>query len=150
MSELLGQLAENDPRMGMVAKVLSQREAERQQAEQDRAEAAESRAEERRESMQRLQDLVQKLYAELEELRQRNDTLSSALGACHLCWGEDAQCPECAGHASAGAWQPDPALFRELIVPAIRTARAASNGGNTFKKNGRPSTPRNGHRDSSQ
>ena len=61
---------------------------------------------------------------ELADLREVNDTMAAALGACRACWGGDTACPECDGHGGAGSRTPDPALFRELVVPAVRRVRA--------------------------
>lgn len=64
------------------------------------------------------------LKRELADLREVNDTLAAALGACRACWGGDDDCPECAGRGRAGSAVPDPALFRELVVPAVRRVRS--------------------------
>jgi hypothetical protein len=64
------------------------------------------------------------LRRELADLREVNDTLAAALGACRACWGGDDACPECAGRGRAGSAVPDPALFRELVVPAVRRVRS--------------------------
>ena len=63
---------------------------------------------------------IRELTQELADLREVNDTVAAALGACGACWGGDPGCPSCAGHGRAGSAAPDPALFRELVVPAIR------------------------------
>lgn len=61
---------------------------------------------------------------EVEDLRQANDTLASALGACPICWGGDLACEVCAGRGRAGYAAPDPALFREFVLPAVERVRA--------------------------
>ena len=63
---------------------------------------------------------VRELVQEVADLREVNDTVAAALGACSACWGGDPNCPACAGHGRAGSAAPDPALFRELVVPAMR------------------------------
>ena len=60
------------------------------------------------------------LQRELADLRQANDTIASALGACPYCWGGDIGCPVCRGRGRPGYAPPDPALFEELVVPAIQ------------------------------
>jgi hypothetical protein len=67
---------------------------------------------------------VDALKRELADLREVNDTLAAALGACRVCWGGDDDCPECAGRGRPGSKVPDPALFRELVVPAVRRVRS--------------------------
>lgn len=61
---------------------------------------------------------------ELADLREVNDTVAAALGACRVCWGGDPGCPACAGQGRAGWRAPDRALFQELVVPAVRRVRA--------------------------
>jgi hypothetical protein len=56
---------------------------------------------------------------ELSDLRQANDTLASALGACPICWGGNIACDICHGRGRPGFANPDPELFRELVVPAV-------------------------------
>jgi hypothetical protein len=71
---------------------------------------------------------VRDLCAELEELRERNDVLAAALGACHLCWGEDPGCPACGGLGRPGAAPPDRQLFARLVAPAVQAAQPRRNG----------------------
>jgi len=63
---------------------------------------------------------------ELSSLRDVNDTLASALGACCVCWGGDEDCETCNGYGVCGSEEPDQALFAELIVPAIRRVKKVS------------------------
>jgi hypothetical protein len=65
-----------------------------------------------------------RLRQELDDLREVNDTVAAALGACRACWGGDADCPLCGGRGHAGAAPPDPRLFEALVVPAVRRRRA--------------------------
>lgn len=133
LQDLLPQLGgeDADPRMAMIAQILAQREAAAAAAEtaDDTPEepptavdgALVEREEiERRESVQRLRTVAVRMYAELEDLRARNDALAAALGACYLCWGEDVQCPVCHGHGQPGARAPDAGLFAEYVAPAVR------------------------------
>lgn len=55
----------------------------------------------------------------------RQVLLAAALGAC-VCWGEDGGCPECGGRGSAGWVPPDPELFAEYVVPAVRRTAGPS------------------------
>ena len=57
---------------------------------------------------------------ELADLREVNDTLAAALGACPACWGGDEECSDCEGYGHPGSSRPDPALFQQLVVPAVR------------------------------
>jgi hypothetical protein len=71
--------------------------------------------------LQRRADLM---CAELKLLRERNDLLAAALGACCLCWGQDLSCRSCRGRGGPGFCIPDEELFEEYVVPAIHTFRA--------------------------
>lgn len=66
----------------------------------------------------------ERLRAELADLREVNDTLAAALGACQYCWGGDEECAMCEGQGSAGWRMPHARLFEELVVPAIHRVRA--------------------------
>ena len=61
-------------------------------------------------------------YQAHESLTDRNVLLAAALGACE-CWGEDGGCRDCAGAGAPGWIPPDPELFAEYVVPAVRRAR---------------------------
>jgi hypothetical protein len=115
MSELFAQLGESDPRMALVAKYLDQRESAQVETTNE--------AEEKRESLAPLQRLMKRLYREVEELRERNDSLAAALGACYLCWGENPQCEVCAGIGAPGWNASDEILFSHYATPAIRRLR---------------------------
>lgn len=59
--------------------------------------------------------------AGVEALADRVLLLAAALGACD-CWGEHADCPDCSGKGRPGWVPPDPQLYQELVVPAVRRA----------------------------
>lgn len=63
---------------------------------------------------------LQRLREELRDLREVNDTVAAALGACRRCWGGDAACEECGGRGKSGSTAPDMRLFDRLVVPAVR------------------------------
>jgi hypothetical protein len=46
--------------------------------------------------------------------------LARALGACVLCFGDAPDCPVCGGLGAPGWALPEPSLFTELVVPALR------------------------------
>jgi hypothetical protein len=121
--QLLAQMGESDPRVSLVSKYLaSRREAEEAEAEESAAvEAAREAAEaEKQAAVRTLQRMARSMYAELEELRGRNDMLAAALGACYLCWGENVLCEVCGGEGAPGFTSPDGELFKELVSPAMR------------------------------
>jgi hypothetical protein len=71
---------------------------------------------------------VRPIERELDDLREVNDTLAAALGACPLCWGGQDDCPGCGGSGSPGSTLPDERLFDDLVGPAVVMMRAARNG----------------------
>ncbi len=72
----------------------------------------------------KLQQQVDSMSAEMNLLRERNDLLAAAVGACCLCWGQDLGCRSCRGRGGPGFSIPDESLFGEYVVPAIETLRA--------------------------
>jgi hypothetical protein len=71
---------------------------------------------------------IDELEKELADLRQVNDTVASALGACPICWGGDLQCHACHGHGRAGFTLPASDLFQELVAPAVKRVMRARRG----------------------
>jgi hypothetical protein len=69
-------------------------------------------------------DVLERLYAEVESLRELKRTLADALGACRRCFGEDELCPVCHGLGRPGGRSPDPTLFIELVEPACQRHRS--------------------------
>lgn len=140
VEQLLAQMGETDPRVSLVTKYLASRreaeEAEAEEAEAAQAEAAAAEAE-KQAAVRSLQRMARSMYAELEELRGRNDMLAAALGACYLCWGENVACEICGGAGVPGSAPPDPGLFREVVLPAVgRMQRRRKQAG------ARPAPPR--------
>jgi hypothetical protein len=134
--ELLGQLESTDPTVGLIAKYLAARQVSgSENFSEEEAIEVEGKAvyaeEEQRvaveeferlaQVVQRLQRQVTKLCAELDQLREVNDALAAALGACYLCWGKDAGCPVCHGTGHPGSAMPDKRLFAQFVVPTLRT-----------------------------
>jgi hypothetical protein len=138
--ELLDQLESTNPTMGLIARYLAARRASESETNSE-DEAAEEEVvettlakENRRLAFEQslrlgrvVQDLhgqVKKMRAELDQLRELNDALAAALGACYLCWGEDADCTICHGSGNPGYFMPDKRLFALFVVPALRTLQA--------------------------
>ena len=78
----------------------------------------------REQHLRELKETVERVYAELEALRARNDLLAAAVGACFLCFGADPSCPECAGRGHPGSRAPEPSAYREFVLPVVRRTRA--------------------------
>jgi hypothetical protein len=136
---LLSQLGvaedDTDPAMNLIARYLAQSQTEQldggtspdDEQEEEYAgypsEPDDARAEERARSLERLRRTMEQMYRELEALRERNDTLAAALGACHLCWGEDLDCPLCSGTGHPGSSIPDKSLLVQIVTPAVQRLR---------------------------
>jgi hypothetical protein len=116
VADVVEQSLGDDPLAGPLAAALRQREAAAAGQEQSEpAGGSDDDAE--------VADVIQRLYAEVEMLRGRNRLVSDALGACPRCFGEDELCPVCRGRGRPGGRQPNPALFAELVEPAVRRVR---------------------------
>jgi hypothetical protein len=129
LDDRLSQIAQADPRVAPLVQRIRERLAAKPEAEDTPSEdkdAIEAKAvhvvdsASPVESNEDLKALSQKMSAELEALRARNDMLATALGACHLCWGEDRACGYCGGAGKVGAYVIEETFFRQVIGPAVR------------------------------
>lgn len=132
--DLLTQLGEADPTVRLIAQLLAQRQAQElenetpSEDEMDSApvqssserDEAEVRCSEMSRAVRQLRRKVETMYRELAELRDRNDALAAALGACYLCWGKDPECEICNGGGRPGSSTPDKKLFTQFALPAAR------------------------------
>jgi hypothetical protein len=125
MALLMSQLSNNNPQAAMMIRLMEERERSRaaEQAEEEQ-EAAAAAAAERERDFHELRETVERACSELDALRERNALLADALGACALCFGADPLCDQCHGRGRPGGRAPDPAGFRNFILPAVRRARA--------------------------
>ena len=57
----------------------------------------------------------QKLINSMAKTKKLNHSLAEALGSCHLCWGEDTECTNCAGKGIPG-WKPVNRRFFNMYV----------------------------------
>ena len=72
-----------------------------------------------RADLQTLLDSSAQLGVEIEGLQRRNDALAAALGACHLCFGEDGWCRLCGGRGRPGSRRPDADAFNRYVRPTL-------------------------------
>ena len=129
LSQLGGQAA-SDPRAALLMRLLDRRGGSPENIDEAKedpdAQVAEHAAQHAQVGQQgargirELRTLAKRMYTELESLRERNDALAAALGACHLCFGTDPLCEECGGRGAPGSLAPDPDAFHDYIVPALR------------------------------
>jgi hypothetical protein len=146
VQQLLAQMSETDPRIGLLSKYLASRKEAEAETDADEDESAiveaSERERERLEAMTSLQRVARSMYVELERLRERNDALAAALGACYLCWGEDEICEVCGGRGAPGSLPPDYQMFSVLVVPAVRRMQRRRAGAQTS-----PAVPKPGATD---
>jgi hypothetical protein len=138
VSLLLGQLtaqSPDDPRVSLLTQLMQKRIAASPPASPDEAEDNEARR--RADDLIRAQAVrVRELEAALRQgeaetkaLRARNDEVAAALGACFLCFGADPYCSECGGHGAPGSRPPEPAAWREYVLPALKRVRTLQSNG---------------------
>lgn len=108
-------------------------------AEQQSMNAPDAR-EEKKERTLRLREKFRQMRSELLALRERNDLLAEALGACYLCWGEYPDCQECQGRGTPGSRPPNRELFKQWVSPALSRLQAR-NGVNKNDSSGGRSAP---------
>ena len=130
MQEVLSQMGDVDPQIKLLASYLAQYSAEDSSSEidpevsQEDVELYEEEARvQRSRTERRLRQKLKDMYQELQELRERNDMLAEALGACYLCWGDDPICKVCRGRGRPGCFEPDRELCIQFISPAARRLR---------------------------
>jgi hypothetical protein len=136
--DLLAQIGNGNPLLAMFMKQMTEKENAKSSHDDSQVidlEPMESGAEfieEGREEFvpssagatEELRKQAESLVVELTLLRERNDLLAAAVGACCLCWGQDLECRSCRGRGGPGFSIPDENLFQEYVVPAIHTFRA--------------------------
>jgi hypothetical protein len=124
----LGALAANNPQLGSLLQMLQQRGAQPAQSSASFDEEPEAPSTPQGPALadvQALMDHANSLEAEVDALRGRNDALAAALGACHLCFGDDRGCEVCHGTGLPGWRPPEGNAFRRYVLPALRRVRAA-------------------------
>ena len=123
VNELMGRLREQDPQLAVVLDMIAAQRrttdtaaaAEDDEPDAGTSAAAAGLARVDARQLVRLARLVDELESELETLRYRNDAIAAAVGACHLCWGEDPHCPRCFGTGGPGWLRPDPSARRRWL-----------------------------------
>jgi hypothetical protein len=125
--------AQGDPRAQLLLRILDRQQHEREAREREleadvqaepSAAPPEDAPPELIEDVRNVQEAVDALYEERDRLAARVAALAAAIGACRVCFGEDAMCERCLGHGVSGWRRPEPLAFRRYILPAYQRARA--------------------------
>lgn len=136
IEELLAQQAQTNPMVAMFAKHMAEQKAiaaarenlpviDLEASEVDaEVEEIQEQDENSAAELSELRQYVKGMFAEIKLLRERNDSLAAAVGACCLCWGQNLECRSCRGRGGPGFCMPDESLFEEFVLPAIQTLRA--------------------------
>lgn len=150
IEQMVARRSAEDPRMGMILNLITQRQAAAQaQAGEDvqeggvnyQASPVGNPRAQYREHLQKLKEKVAAVYLELREMRNRNEMLALALGACKECWGRDPDCPSCLGQGKPGAYTVDPLLFEQFVEPACSQAHPPAGPKPSAGSNGRADKP---------
>ena len=110
MTAMMGQLVHDDPRLRMFAELMRARSAANDAPVVPSAE----------EMLEQTRAKHERLRAAYVSVRDRDEALAAAVGACPACWGERPTCRYCRGEGSPGAFMPDWELFSRYIMPAVR------------------------------
>lgn len=116
--ELMDQMGIADPRMRMLAQLMQNQGG----PSSPRPEGLLN--EDRQAKIRQARARYERLTDENAVLRERNDRLAAALGACPRCWGEAHNCAACGGEGAPGAYVPDQDPFAAYVLPAVRAFQA--------------------------
>lgn len=124
--ELMAQLAQDNPRLALLASLFARRRAEETRGADDVEEPPIAPDPPRAPDVRRLRRRLRRVAAEATQLREWNRALAGALGACDHCWGADMLCPRCRGAGEPGSYAPERPLFDRLVLPAVIRLRRQS------------------------
>ena len=114
-SKLIEQVVASRPDLAPFAELFQNMSDENQSVDviQTKVHALEAR-------LHKISGVARRLKQHLDNTNDQLDDFAAAVGACHLCWGDDNHCHMCGGKGKPGFLHPDLALFNELIAPALR------------------------------
>ena len=114
-AKLIEQVVANRPDLAPFAELFKDMSDENQSVDtvQTKVHALEVR-------LHKISGIARRLKQHLDNANDQLDDFAAALGACHLCWGDDNRCHMCGGRGKPGFLQPDMSLFNELIAPALK------------------------------
>jgi hypothetical protein len=113
---LLQQLGSSDPRLAGILQLLWGQASMSRAAEEEARDRSSAR-------LRHLEAENRQLRAANRVLLRHSEYLAAAVGACPLCWGEDASCSDCGGAGGPGSSLPDRGCFQEFVEPALAAIR---------------------------
>lgn len=122
LESLLTQMGNSDPQMQLLLQLITAL------MNNNSASTEEETIDERRRI--RAKKKLQQLYREREILRERNDDLAAALGACPDCWGENRGCKTCRGEGVPGYFTADEEAFTAYVMPVLEQLGLFKNNSN--------------------
>jgi hypothetical protein len=112
LADMVNRMVAEDPRLRLIAEMMRNQASAREQPRRPTVEDVLAR------------------YARLRQaygwMRERNELVAAALGACPRCWGEEPDCTACDGLGTPGTYVLDQQLFDRYVLPAVRMLRARS------------------------
>ncbi|MGL4176397.1 MAG: hypothetical protein ACRCSN_10005 [Dermatophilaceae bacterium] len=141
MSDLLAAAMGGDPAMAPVIEALRAREANAAATDEPVPDDGPGPSAAPDPLPAEVADVLERLHAEVLDLRRRTRELAAALGACARCFGEDAGCRRCGGRGVPGARDPEPVLFHELVAPVVRRHQRRADPQSPVVQHGRAPSP---------
>lgn len=131
LEQMLHQQFSDQPQWQTLLSMMQQRQAEQAAEREEEEEKSGGQAEKHRLQMEKaaykikqMKSIIDGLRLHIGQLEDFQEEMAHALGACVYCMGEDASCKACRGKGKPGAFEPDEALFRQWIAPALRRMNA--------------------------
>ena len=128
LKTLLGQVKTHDPEFKRFFKQVSKTYKQHKQNDTSKETIRRLRIQNKKllQQVSTLKERVKQMKAERIELFtlyndtvKLNNSLSSALGSCDLCWGENEDCPACLGNGYPGWRTVNKRLFNIYVLPSL-------------------------------
>lgn len=128
LKALLGQVKTHDPELKRFFKQVTKTYKQHNQNDTAKETTRRLRIQNKKllEQVSTLKERVKHMKAEriemltlYNETMKLNNSLSGALGSCHLCWGENDDCPACSGNGYPGWRTVNKRLFNIYVLPSL-------------------------------
>jgi hypothetical protein len=128
LKALLDQIKTDDPELKQLVKQITKSYKEHKQNETARETIRRLRIQNKKllQQVSTLKERVKQMkseriemFAHYNQTMKLNNSLSSALGSCNICWGENPNCPACSGDGYPGWRTVNKRLFNIYILPSL-------------------------------